>query len=71
LITDHNFEIEKINCTPPPFPLVIKNKFFGDLLLTIFNFFNKIAKQLFAFQFLMIVRSKPDLEYLLKKAAIK
>lgn len=71
LIIDHNFEIEKINCTPPPFPLVVKNKFFGDLLLTIFNFFNKIAKKLFAFQFLIIVRSKPDLEYLLKKSAIK
>ena len=46
LITDHNFEIENINSVPPPFPLVIKNKFFGNLFLTIFKFFNKIKKKI-------------------------
>lgn len=71
LIIDQNFEIEKIFSIPPPFPLVIKNKFFGNFLLNIFKFFNKIKRRLFAFQFLMIIKSKPNLEYLLTKSSLQ
>ena len=71
LIIDQNFEIEKIFSIPPPFPLVIKNKFFGNFLLNIFKFFNKIKRRLFAFQFLIIIKSKPNLEYLLKKSSLQ
>ena len=70
LIIDHNFEIDKTFSIPPPFPLVIKNKLFSNSLLRIFDILNKIRKNLFAFQFLMTVKSKPNLEYLLKKAVI-
>jgi len=71
LIIDQNFEIKKIFSIPPPFPLVIRNKFFGSFLLNVFKFFNKIKRRLFAFQFLMIIKSKPNLEYLLKKSSLQ
>jgi hypothetical protein len=71
LIIDQNFEIEKIFSIPPPFPLVIKNKFFGNFLLNIFKFLNKIKRRLFAFQFLMIIKSKPNLGYLLNKSSLQ
>ena len=65
LIIDQNFEIEKVHFVAPPFPLVIKNKMLGNFLLGFFAILNKIRGKLFAFQFLNIVKAKPNLEYLL------
>ena len=70
LIMDQNFEIEKVYFVPPPFLLVIKNKLFGNFLISIFAILNKIRGKLFAFQFLNIVKAKPNLEYLLAKSSI-
>jgi len=71
LIVDQNFEIEKVFFVPPPFPLVIKNKTFSNLMVSIFAILNKVRGKLFAFQFLSIVKAKPNLEYLLKKSSLE
>ena len=70
LIMDQNFEIEKVHFVAPPFPLVIKNEMLGNFLLGFFAILNKIRGKLFAFQFLNIVKAKPNLEYLLTKSSI-
>ena len=71
LLVDTNFKIEKIIAIPPPFPLAIPNNFLSKLLLTIFSLFNKLRMSLFAFQFMLVVKSKPSLESLLSNAILR
>ena len=71
ILEESNFEIKKIHSIPPPFPLAIKNNFFANILLQIFKIGNIIASRLFAFQFLIIAKPKPNLEFLLSEAKIK
>ena len=71
LLVDTNFKIEKIIAIPPPFPLSISNNFLSKLLLTIFSLFNKLRMSLFAFQFMLVVKSKPSLESLLSNAILR
>jgi len=71
LLVDQNFEIEKVYFVPPPFLLVIKNKILGNFMINVFVILNKIRGKLFAFQFLNIIKAKPNLEYLLKKSSLE
>ena len=71
ILLDQNFEINKIESIPIPFPLLIENKFVSNILIKMFNFLNLFARTLLAFQFLMVVNPKPSLEFLLKSAEIK
>jgi len=68
IILENNFLIKETIAIPPPFPLAIKNNFISKLLLNFFKYLNLISKTVFAFQFLSIVESKPNLDYLLDQA---
>ena len=68
LITDSNFSLEKTIPVPIPFPLVIKNNFLSNLFLNLNRVFNRISISLFSFQIATILKAKPNLDYLLKKA---
>ena len=68
IIIENNFSIKETIAIPPPFPLAIKNNLFSKFLLNLFRILNKISKTLFAFQFLSVVKSKPNLDYLLDQA---
>jgi len=71
IIIDQNFEIEEEFSIPPPFPLAVKSKIISNSLLYIFKNLNFISKTLFAFQFLLVIKSKPSLDFLMKNAEIK
>lgn len=68
IIIENNFSIKETIAIPPPFPLAIKNNLFSKFLLNLFRILNKISKTVFAFQFLSVVKSKPNLDYLLDQA---
>jgi len=71
IIIEQNFEIEEEHSIPPPFPLAIENRMINNSLLYIFKKLNFFFKTLFAFQFLLIVKSKPSLDFLIQNAEIK
>jgi hypothetical protein len=55
---------------PIPFPLIIKNKFISNLLIKINKLFINISKKLFSFQFMLVCKINPSLDYLLNYAEI-
>ena len=71
LIEYSNFKIIKSKGIPIPFPLVIKNKFLANFFLNLNIFLIKLQKNLFSFQFIYILETKPDINFLLKNVALK
>ena len=68
LFSQNGFEIEKVVGIPGPFPLVLKNKFVGHLLIKLNKIAISINKGLFSYQIFLIVKAVPTVDYLLLKS---
>ena len=65
LLQESNFYIIKDQGIPAPFPLIINNEFISNLLININKLFINISKKLFSFQFMLVCKINPSLDYLL------
>jgi len=71
LIEHSNFKIVKSKGIPIPFPLVVKNKLLANFLLNLNSFLIKLQKNLFSFQFIYVLETNPDINFLLNNVALK
>jgi len=68
LFSQNGFEYEKVIGIPVPYGLVFSSQFTAALFSKIHRVFIKIRPSFFGYQFLVQVRPKPSLEYLLARA---
>lgn len=68
LLQETGFVVEKEMGIPAPIPLVVKNRFFQGLVMSIQDGLMRISRGLFAYQMFMVVRPLPTLETLMRDA---
>jgi hypothetical protein len=68
LFSQNGFEYEKVIGIPIPYSLVFSSQATASIMAKIHQVFLKIRPSLFSYQFLVQVRPKPSLEYLLARA---
>jgi glycosyltransferase involved in cell wall biosynthesis len=68
LFTQANYDVLQTRGTPVPFPLVAGEGWLSRLLLNLNSIMLTLFPRLFSFQFVLVVKPRPTLEYLLAAA---
>ena len=68
LFEQSGFEVLELRGVPAPFPLAVKNRALGRLLIGLNSGLIAISRSLFAYQIFAVVRPRPTLESLLDHA---
>jgi len=68
IVAESGFEVQKVEGVPAPYPLVIKDEKFANMLLSLNSKLIKVRRTLFAYQILVVAKPLPTLPSLLKDA---